>query len=89
MKKLLMSAVLALAVTAPASATPLLAPALFETVINGFAIVGPYVAAKNEKMEACQKEPLRTVAWANNPNGYSFEVAGCDYQANKSKYVAK
>jgi len=64
-------------------------PAIGSVFVYGIGILGPYWAALNAEQQACEKEPLRTVAWKNNSNGYSFTVTGCDYQANKEKYVVK
>ena len=60
---------------------------MLPTVVAGGLI---YYAAKNSEVKnACYNESSRNVAWKNNPNGYSFSVAGCDYQANKASYVLK
>ncbi len=34
----------------------------------------------------CFHEPVRNVSWKANP-GYSFDVAGCDYQTSKDKLI--
>lgn len=64
--------------------------ALFSAFAN-FAPVaaGVYAGANSEITNACYNEKVRTVAWKNNPNGYSFDVAGCDYQAKKDVLVLK
>lgn len=42
-------------------------------------------ATMNDPVEACYKEPVRLVQRAGE--SYSFNVAGCEYQANKDKLI--
>lgn len=39
----------------------------------------------NEKYEACNNKPFRTVQWAEGSN-YTFKVSECDFQKNKDNY---
>jgi hypothetical protein len=87
MKKLILAVLVSLSFSVSASplgvVTGLVNPASFGVMLA-------YYAAKNEKIDnACYNDKLRTVSHVNNPNGYSFEVAGCDYQANKDNYIVK
>ncbi len=59
-----------------------------EGVGPGLLLAG-FTLALTDKAQACDDEPNRLVAWKDNPNGYSFEVAGCDFQAKKDQYVLK
>lgn len=52
--------------------------------IFGLGVVALQDAEKG--IPACYYEPIRTVKWVGQP-GYSFEVAGCDYQAKKDRLV--
>ena len=57
---------------------------VFGAVATGAgAIVGNDMA---KPIPACYYEPIRLVKWSDQP-GYSFEVAGCDYQAKKDRLV--
>ena len=58
-----------------------IAPVLF-----GFGVVALQDAEQG--IPACYHEPIRLVKWADQP-GYSFEVAGCDYQAKKDRLVVQ
>ena len=49
-------------------------------------IIGVGAVSAVDGVQACDKEPLRQVHWKGNP-GYSFTVAGCDYQAKADKLV--
>lgn len=50
--------------------------------------LGAFVGNDASKpVPACYSEPTRKVAWANNPKGYSFTVAGCDFQSKKDQLV--
>lgn len=48
-----------------------------------------YIAGVSDgkPIPACYSEPSRKVTWANNPNGYGFNVSGCDYEAKKDQLV--
>jgi len=65
------------------------------TVLNGALLplgIGGglvYLAGNRDAKDlpgACYNEPVRIVKWKSAP-GYSFEVAGCDYQAKKEKLI--
>lgn len=64
------------------AATPFLAPAIFGFGIGGLGYIAGTRDANGIPGE-CYNEPLRLVKWNNAP-GYSFVVAGCDYQAKKA-----
>jgi hypothetical protein len=51
-------------------------------------ILGTFVGNDATKpVPACYSEPSRKVAWKNNPDGYSFTVAGCDYASKADQLV--
>ncbi len=84
MKKLL----LMLCLFAPfgaVSAMPVITPAIGEVAVYAVGIFGPYFMKANETPSKCWSEPVRKVEWKANP-GYAFDVAGCDYEANKTRY---
>ena len=79
---------LVLIIAGPVSATPVITPAIGEVAVYAVGIFGPYFMKVYEEPSTCWYEPVRKVEWKASP-GYSFEVAGCDYEANKSKYNLK
>lgn len=68
---------------AAAGFLPLLEPA---AVAIGSVFVGYQSAVHDAANLPCFKEPVRTAHWKGAP-GYTFSVAGCDYEANKDKLV--
>lgn len=91
MKKSIVSLVLLMGLSFGATANVVTATQVINTSLIPVAVVTAVYAmvTNSEITEACYNEPLRKVAWANNPNGYNFTVAGCDYQANKSRLILK
>jgi len=60
-------------------------PVIGEVFMHAVAIFAPAFMGANSEPSKCWSEPVRKVEWKANP-GYTFDVAGCDYEANKSKY---
>ena len=91
MKKVIVSLVLAMGVMFQASAGVATNPATINVSAVPFAVVAAvhYMLTNSEVVNACELEPLRKVAHASNPNGYTFTVAGCDYQAKKDRLILK
>ena len=87
MKKVVFAMMLSVGLVGISNANPIgfAAPA-----IMGFAAAGlGYTAGTrdaNGVPGSCYNEPVRLVKWKHAP-GYSFEVAGCDYQAKKDKLI--
>ena len=86
MKKAIVSLILTMGLmfSLQVKAADPLSSLVFGTISTGFGAL-----SVSDKGQACDDEPLRKVAWKNNPNGYSFVVAGCDYQAKKDQLVLK
>lgn len=86
MKKMLIAMMLVVSGAANAEPISMLVGGVVE--LSPF-VVGVFVGQDSTKpIPACYSEPSRKVAWANNPNGYSFSVSGCDYAAKKDQLVA-
>ena len=85
MKKVVLVVVGMMMIGTASAAVPALGPLIFGVSVGGLGYTAGSRDASGQP-GACYNEPVRLVKWKNAP-GYSFEVAGCDYQAKKDRLV--
>jgi len=86
MKKVIFAIMSMMVISISASAAvPVLGPMIFGVAAGGTGYLAGSRDASGQP-GACYNEPVRLVKWKSAP-GYSFEVAGCDYQAKKDNLI--